>query len=198
MASIQLESLSTFGRLAVKLDTDFNELVRLSGQLQRLDIESDSGLDKAFKLLDQFTEQGKSISEGIQAFSRALQEAQMQSEGAAKQVADRAQLIAQRKKQQNEMRRQLTQVEEEVAAANAGLGGFKKDGRSEFSAEEKAQIKSQLELLNKDLKRFLMNAQIIKETASQANFKSIENDAQALLDALRSSTRKVDKALTEK
>ena len=197
MSSIHFESLSSFGRMAVKLDGYFSELVRLGGQIERLDIGSESGLALAVKLLNQFAERGKNGSEGIQDFSKVLDEARARSEGAARLVAERAQLIRQRKQEQDQIREKLDQVERNVKAANANLASFRKDGKSEFTSGEKLQIKAGLERLNEDLKRFLADVQAIKEAAGQAKFKSIEHDAKNLLDALRSSCRKIDKVISE-
>ena len=197
MSAIRLENLSSFGRLAVKLDTDFAELTRLSGQLQRLDIDSDSGFEHAVKILNQFAQHGSSISEGIQEFSKCLQEARERSEVAAKAVSERAELIRGRKDKQDQMRAQLELVGDNVRAVNASLAGFRKEGRTEFSGEEKRQLKSELERLNVDLRKYLGDAQAIKEAARQSKFKSVERDAQDLIDVLRSSCRKVDKVIAQ-
>jgi chromosome segregation ATPase len=192
MPSIQLDTLSAFGRAALKLDTDFSELTRLGRQIERLDIDSDSGLERALKLLEEFAQHGTNISEGIQHFSKYLQEAREQSEIAAKTVSERAQLVLQRKQQQNQTREKLNQLEEKVKGANASLSGFKKEN---FSESEKRELRAELERLNGDLKTFLAEAQTIKDEAGQSNFKNIERDAQNLLDALRSSSRRVDKVI---
>jgi uncharacterized phage infection (PIP) family protein YhgE len=195
MSSLRLESLSSFGRLAVELDGHFSELTRLSGQIERLDIESESGLALALKLLNQFAEHGKSISEGIKDFSKVLQEAREGSEAAANRVAERAQFIYQRKQSQNEMRNQLNRVEENVKAANASLASSRSNGKSELTNEEKLQVRTKLERLNEDLKRFIADVQLIKEAAGQSKFKSIESEAKNLLDALRSSSRRIDRVM---
>jgi hypothetical protein len=197
MASIQLENLSSFGRLAVQLDSEFSELTRISGQLQRLEIDSDSGLDRAVKLLGQFAEHGKNIAEGIQDFSKFLQEVRDQSEAATKVVAERAEVIRQRKEHQNQIQDKLNQITQSLKEANASLSGFRKEGKTEFSAEEKVQIKAQLERFGGEMKKFLVDAHSVKEEASQSNFKGIEREAQALLEALRSSSRKIDKVISE-
>ncbi len=197
MPTLHLENLSPFGRLAVELDGHFLELTRLSEQIQRLDIDSESGLDRAVKLLNQVAEHGKIISQGMQGFSKILQDARARSEVAAKLVAERAQSIHQRKQHQNEIREKLARVEENVKAANANLAGFEKEGESGFTDEERSKIKVALKRLNVDLKRFLADAQAIKEAAGQSKFKTIEHDASKLLDALRSSCRRIDKAISE-
>ncbi|MBI3299015.1 MAG: hypothetical protein HYZ75_12665 [Elusimicrobia bacterium] len=46
MPSIRLEDLSPFGRLALKLDQELSELARVGGQIARVDIGSDNGLDE--------------------------------------------------------------------------------------------------------------------------------------------------------
>lgn len=197
MPSIQLETLSSFGRLAVKLDTDFSELTRLSGQLQRLEIDSDSGFEKGVKLLDQFAQHGKSISEGIQEFSKLLQEARAQSEAAVQQVAERAEAIRRRHDDRSRMQERLREVEDKVKGANASLGRFRKDGGGDYSPGEQDQIRAEFERLNEDLKKFLEDARAVKEAAREANFKTLERDAQNVVDALRASSRRVEKALGE-
>ncbi len=195
MASPNLKNLSSLSLLAMELDGHFLELSRISGQIERLDIESESGLNHAVKLLNQFAEHGKNIAEGIQGFAKVMQETRERSELAAKSVAERAQLIYERKQKQNQIREELDRVKENVQAANMNLTSLRKDGTSEFTGEERARIKAGLEKINKDLKAFLVDVQAIKETAGQANFKSIQHEAKDLLDALRSSSRKIDKVI---
>lgn len=196
MASINLETLSAFGRLAVKLDLDFLELSRLSGQIQRLDIESDGGLDRAAKLLEQFAQQGKNISEGIKDFSQHLQNVREQSEIAAKSVAERSEDIRRRREEQNQIREKLNEVERNVVSANATLATFKKEGKTIFSDDEKTEIKTHLTRLNVDLKKFVEAAQSIRDAAGQSNFKSVERDAKSLLEALRASAKKIEKVIS--
>jgi hypothetical protein len=151
MPTIQLEHLTPFGRLAVKLDADFAELIRLSGQIQKADLQSDSGLTHA-----------------------------------AKQVEERAMAIQERKQQQAEIQERLLQIELNVKAANSSLAHFKNAGQN--------QIRTELERINIELKKFLADVQAIKEEAAKANFKGIEREAQSVIETLRTSSRKVDKA----
>ena len=93
MPSLHLDDLSSFGRLAVALDQHFLELTRLSGQIERLDIESESGLERAVKALNEFAEHGTSLSDGFQGLSNVLEEVRTRSEAAAQIVSARAQVI---------------------------------------------------------------------------------------------------------
>lgn len=195
MASLSLETLSAFGRLAVQLDGDFSEMARLNEQMERLDIDSDSGLEHAVKLLGRFAQHGQNISENMKQFATSLQEARDRAEGAAKRVAERARQIEARTLRQNQIREKLKQVEEKVKAANSHLTGFRQQSKTEFS-DEKAQILSQLERLNSEMVRFIAETQAIKEEAGQAKFKRIERDAQAIIDTLQSARRKINSAIS--
>ncbi len=196
MASIQLENLTSFGRLALALDQNFLELTRISGQLERLEIESDSGLDKGIKLLTQFSEHASAISTSIQDFSRILQDVRDQSQVAAQAVGARAQKISERKEQENQLREKLNQVQEKIQTINTHLFNFNKERTNNSTEETKARIRFEIERSNEELKKLLADARIIKEHASQSNFKNIEQDTQEVIDVLRSSSRKMEKGLT--
>jgi chromosome segregation ATPase len=194
MTAIRTENLSTFGRLALKMDEHFSELNRLSRQIGELDLDTESGVERGGKLLVQFAEHGQSISGGIQEFLGALQEAREKSEAATKLVAERALLIQKRKQEQGDIRERLSVVEREVKAANENIArSFKKDGG--VGKDDQPRLKAELGRLNEELKAFLAKAQAVKEAASGANFKSIAHDAGKLIDALKSSSRKIEKAL---
>jgi len=195
MPAVSLDSLSPFGRLAVKLDGDFSELDRISRQLQRIEIDSDSGLERAVKLLEQFAAHGQSIAGGIQEFSNSLQAAREKSEAAARFVGERAQVVQERKGQQNQLRQKLGEVERKVKEINSGLAGFRKTAQAAPSDEDKRQITAQLERLHSQLADFIGTAQTIKQEAGRLRFKGIERETDALLDTLRSARRKLSTTL---
>lgn len=197
MSSIRMEQLSSFGRLAVKLDAEFSELARLGAQIQRLDIDTESGLEHAVKLLGKFAESGKAISEGIQQFSTVLQEARERSESAAQTVSARANDIRDRKMRQADLRGKLLQIEDVVKNVNEDLSQFKRDGKSDPTDADKLQMRAELEKANAALRTLIVDAEATKESAREMKFKTLEREAQALLDTLRSSCRKVDKVLAE-
>jgi len=197
MPSIHLENLSSFGRLAVKLDTDFMELSRLSGQLERLDIESDSGLEHAIKLLSQFAQRAQDISEGMQEFSGSLLEARQRSEAATKIIEERALRVQQRKQQQDQLQQKLNQLEQSVKAANARLGGFRKEGKGAMSDEERSEFKEELQRLTQSFASFIETAQAVKDEAGRLKFKRLEREAQSIRGTLQSLIRKIETAVTK-
>jgi chromosome segregation ATPase len=137
---------------------------------------------------------GIEISDGIKDFAKHLQDVHDKSDAAARQVAERAQLIGQKKQLQNEIVKKLKSLEDNVRLANADISKFRNETNG--AGNQNLSIREKLEKLNTDLKGFLTEAQSIKEDASQSNFKTIERDAQSLLDALKNSTKKIDKAIS--
>ncbi len=192
MSSIRLENLTPFGRLALKLDNDFSELSRLGSQIAKVDIESDSGLDHAIKILNLVAQHGKNIADGMQEFSKCLLEARERSEAAIQVVGERAQLVQQRRQKQDQLDQRLRQVEEEVKTVNASLAGFKRQGKNELSEEEKRQITADLERLQNPTLGFIESAQAIKAEAGRLKFKRVEREAQSMIDTLQATRRKIN------
>ncbi len=195
MPSLKLDTLSPFGRLAVKLDGDFAEFDRISGQIQRMEIQSDSDLDHAVKLLNKFAEHGRNISEGIQEFSKSLQDAREKSEASAKIVAERAQQVLQRKQEQDQLREKLAHVEQKAKAVNAGLAGIFTPPKAEISPHEKRAWTDQLGQLSVHLTGFIEEVGAIREEAGRAHFTGITRDTDSLLGTLQSAQRKLSTVL---
>jgi hypothetical protein len=197
MPAIHLENLSPFGRLAVKLDGDLMELVRLSGQIQRLEIETEGGLEHALTLLARFAQHGQILSAEIQDFARFLQEAQQQSESATKIVAERAQQIVQRREEHHRVREKLARVEQDVKAASENLTSHRKEGKKEFSEDDKRELVSALSQLQGQLEKLATNAESVKSEAADLKFKNLERNAQSLLDTLQASRRRIHEAINQ-
>jgi len=112
MSSIRVDTLSPFGRLAVTLDTDFfPELSRLSGQIQRLDLDTDGDLDHAVKLLNEIYalcagDHRRQSSKFSQSFWK-LKPARMRR---LRAWPSEPQLIQQRKEHQAQIHGKLAQV----------------------------------------------------------------------------------------
>jgi ABC-type transporter Mla subunit MlaD len=189
---LRLEDLSPFGQLAVKLDGHFSELTRISGQLDRLDIESDSGLEHAIRLLNQFAQHGQEIGESMKSFSQVLQQAHAQSGAAAKAVEARAQEIQRRKLHQDEIQQKFSDVEQKVKRANEQLSGFRSPHKKEFSEEERTQIASALGQLHGQLETFVREVETIRGEAGQNKFRKLERDATSLLDVLKSTQKAIE------
>ena len=161
----------------MKLDTDFSELIRISGQIERLEFQSDSGLERALKLLTQFAQHGQNITEGIQEFSQALQSARENSEKAATLVAERAQEVQQRKQTRDAMQEKIGQLGSKVKQLNETLST--------------AREPEQLNALDSHLAAFIEEARTIKQEAAELNLKEIARNAESLFGTLQSARAKL-------
>jgi chromosome segregation ATPase len=185
---IATENLTSFGLIAVKLDGDFSELHRISGQLQRLSLDSDRDLDRAMKLLTQFTQHGQSISDNIQEFSKTLQLARENSERAAQVVAQHAQIIQSRQQLQSETRTKIGELGLKVNEAIQALM---------TATENCASASSQQKLKQLDLRisGFIEEAQSIQTQAEQACFKTLAREVKSLNGTLLAAREKLRNAL---
>ena len=198
MSSIRRDELSPFGLQALKLDEDFSELGRLCAKIERLDLESESDLDHAVKLMGEFARQGQTIAEDMQHFSKSLQEARERSEVAARSVEQRAQQVLERQGRRDRLKDRLIQLDQEIKSANEGLLGGRKSANEALSDAEKERIKAQFEQLQRRLADFIDPAQKIRDEAAQLKFRRIERDAQSMLDTLVALRRKLETILSGK
>ena len=104
MSNNKFKTLSPLGQSALSLDQAFTDLATLSGQIERLEIESDSGMQKAPELLAQFGECSQKIAEGIQGFATILQQTRTQSEKSVQLVSEKAVLIQKRHEENVKMK----------------------------------------------------------------------------------------------
>ncbi len=175
--------LSPFAQLALKLDQDFGALERLSGQIERLDIETDNGLEQALKLLGQFAKHGESISAGIQDFAGVLDQSRARAEQAAAIVSERAALVQKRHQEQSELQGRFNQLAAKVQEVNASLSAMKKpDGA--FTEAEKAQLTERLQAMDAHLGVFVEEAGTLRAEADRANLKKLGRNAESLQGTL--------------
>jgi|SRR5579883_2620621 len=198
MPSVRLEDLSPFGRLALKLDNEFAELSRLSGQMSGVNIESDGGLDEAIRILNRVAKYGESLAATMDQFAGALQESRGKAEAATKLVAERAELIQKRRQRQDQLQDKLTGIREEVRMFGEGLSGLNQPAKGELSPEDKSRIAAELEKIEAPLVRFIEAVQALKAEAAGANFRRLERQADSMIDSLQASRRKIAQALGPK
>ncbi len=197
MPSVRLEDLTPFGRLALKLDQEFAELARGGEQLARLDLESDRGLDEGIRILNRVAGYGQALAQTMQDFSKSMQEARDKADAAARIVAERAQLIQQRRQREDELQKKLAQIQEDVKTVGAGLTGFGKL-KGELSEDDKRRIAAELERLQEPMTRFIAAIKALKEEAAGLKFKRLERQAESMIDSLEASRRKIAQAIAPK
>lgn len=195
MPSIRLEDLTPFGRISVKLDQELSDLVRAGGEITGVNLESDRGLDEGLKILNRVALCGESVAVTMQEFALALQEARDKAEAATKLVSERAETISRRRQKQDELEERLDRLKLEVKEAGASLAGFAPPPSGEPTEDDKRKIAEQLERMLAPMTRFVEAAQAIKDEASGANFTRVVRQAEAMIDSLNASRRKIAQAV---
>lgn len=196
MSKFDADKLTAFGKKALELDHDFSELSRLSGQIERLDIETEGNLELSIRLLTQFAKHGQNISEGIQEFSQTLQAARVQSELAASIVAERAALIQKRQDERNALQEKFQQLGVKVQEVSSGLASLKLKEGEPATEEQRAQLPIRLREMDSRLMDFAAEAKSIQQEAHEVRLRKIEREAESLYGTLESARRKVGTTLT--
>jgi hypothetical protein len=185
------KDLSPFGVAALELDADFVELERLSGQLERLSIESESGLERAQRLLVKFGECGQRIGEGVTRFSKALEEAHARAEKAAQAVAVRAVAVKERRQESDELLERFRVLGTMVGEITAFLARYRKPPGNALSAEERHSIARQIPEIDARLGTLIDEAAKLKTDAQRSRMRGLERDADSLGQTLLSARRKL-------
>lgn len=197
MPSIELDELTPFGRIAVKLDQELSELARLGEQLSQADIESDKGLAEGIKLLNRAAPYGQSVVQSMQELAQRLDELRERAEAATGVVAGRAQLIQERRRLEDELQSRLQKLNEEVSAAGAALAAFNQPGKV-LTDEDKRRVAEELGKMQAPMARFIEAGQAIKAEAARGNFRRLERQADSMIDSLKASLLKISQALPPK
>lgn len=185
------QKLSAFIESALNLDSAFNELEQLGGQIERLDVETDSGLERAKQLLAKFAECGQRIGEGVQHLAKSLDETRRRAEAAAQAVTTRANDIQKRQEENDQMMARFGSLGVSVKKITESIVHFKKPTGEKMSAEEHEALSKQLPELDAQLSRLIEEAQGLKVDAHQLKLKSIERNADSLSQTLLSARRKL-------
>ncbi|MEW6057213.1 MAG: hypothetical protein AB1540_11420 [Bdellovibrionota bacterium] len=183
---------SLFVQAALALDSDFAELERLSGQLERLPIESDSGLEQARKALTRFSECGSRIGEGVKILAKELEDSRSRAERAAQIVSERAVAIQKRFEQTEQMLARFRSLGEMAGKINAAVVQLQKPTQSgELSAEEKALLAKHMPEIDSNLAILLDETRKLREDAGAVNMKALEREADSMAQSLQSVRQKL-------
>lgn len=187
-----LKPQSAFGQSALELDSDFAEMERLAAELQRLDIETESGLERARKLLTRFSECGQRVGTGVPVLARTLEEARGRAEKAAETVFARAGDIQKRQQEADRLLERFNSLGEMVGKINAMVTQLRKPGGAKLSDEERAMIARHMPEINVQLGKLIDEARKLKEDSHAANMKSLEKNAESLLQSMQAMSRKLN------
>lgn len=189
-------NISEFFQSAAALDADFAELERLGGQLDRLEIDSDNGLEQAQKRLARFSECGERIGTGIMALAKALDETRARAEKLAEVVRARAVVVQERQNETQRLLMRFQSLGELAKKINATIAGLKKPvKKGELTDDEKALLSQHMPEIDSKLGMLLDEARKLREDARKVNMKALERNAETLSQALLSARRQLGTAI---
>jgi hypothetical protein len=182
---------SPFAQAALALDEEFAQLERLSGEIERQDVETDNGLERSKLLLVRFTECSQRIGEGVQRLSSTLNDARTRAEQAASSVAARAQLIQERQNRVDAILGRFQNLSEMVAKVTGLIGQLQKNDRGELNDEQKKMLIEKLPEIDRQMGTLIDEAQKIRGEAREQNLRALEKNADSLGQTLQSARQKL-------
>jgi len=197
MTAPDKKNLSPFAQAALALDADFVELERLSGQIDRIAIESDSGLERVQQLLVKFAECGQRVADGVIVFSRALQEAHARAEQAGQIVSARAALVRERQQETDRMLERFHMLSDMVAKITMLLVPFKKPAGTVMSADDRVLIKRQIPEIDGQLGTLIDEALKLRTDAQRSQMRTLERDAASLGHTLMAARSRLNEIMKD-
>ena len=185
MNTVNPQNLSPFGQVALALDAEFTQFNELSGQIDRLDIDSESGLERGKKLLAAFSECGERVGTGIQELAKQLDVARTQAESAAEIVTARASAIQKRHEESERLLVKFQTLADMVRKVTTAVAQLQKPAGGKLSDEDRAHLVQFLPEINTQLGVLFDEASKLQEEASAAKNKTVERNADYLRQSLQ-------------
>jgi hypothetical protein len=105
------------------LDNYLTELERVGTKINSTDMTADVDVEYIQKLMTRFAECGQGVSEEVTNLSTQLQEARARAEAVAQGVSGQAELLNNRRNEQNEKLERRISVSSEVRKVQAAFAG---------------------------------------------------------------------------
>lgn len=194
MTTINTKNLSLFGQTALELDSGFTQMQHLARDLESLSIETDSGLERAKKLLGQFEACTQAITDCSQAFSKVLQETKAATEKSAEMVAHRAQAVHERQVESEQMLYRFKTLGEMVRKTTEAVTQVVQPlpGTPAIPEEAHRVLMSRLPDFNEQMGVLVEEAKNLMQDAHKANMKSIERNADSLRQTLQAARHRLN------
>lgn len=184
-----------FAQAALTLDEDFQEFDRLAKEIERQNIESDTGFERAAKLLIKLDSCGKRISSGMQTMSSALEEVRARTEQAANVANTRAVAVQERQQLSEQMMERLQHLGDTVRKITTAVGELRQSSDM-ISDEDRAVLAERLPEFNAQLGMLVDEVQKLKVDATAAHMRTLERNADSLKQSLQRAKHKLSQ-LTE-
>ena len=173
------------------LDNYLTELERVGAKINSTDMTSDFDIEYIQKLMARFAECGQGIAEEVTNLSRQLQEAQTRAEAVAQRVSGQAELLNNRRKEQNAKLEEFRILGEKVSELNAAMSQFRRPRGHGLTNEDRAQLASGIPAFEAQLAVLIEELQDLRESARNARMKALEKNAESLVQTLQAVHRKL-------
>jgi chromosome segregation ATPase len=182
---------SPFVKTVLALDSQFSELQRISAYIDKLDMSSDSDLDKAQVLIQRFTECGDEVSKEIIELSKHLTDSRERAEKAAEVVSVRAEEMRARKEEIQKKVNEFQTLGKKVHALTSALNEIQRPAADFNSDEDKAQLHSRLSEFEVQLQPIIEETKRLKEDAHHTKMRTLERQADSLSQSLAAVRQKL-------
>jgi chromosome segregation ATPase len=164
------------------LDTYLTELERVGNKINSTDMASDFDLEYIQKLMARFAECGQGISEEVTNLSTQLREAQARAEEVARGVSRQADLLKNRREEQDQKLEEFRILGEKVRELNTVISGFRDD---------RAKLKSSLPSVESQLGELIQALQKLRTSARDSRMRALEKNAESLAQSLEAARKKL-------
>ncbi len=179
--------MSEFARAALALDVRFEEFCRLSAELERVSIDSDSGLERARILLKDLNECREGFTPASQDMARALEGARQGTAEAAEKVEKREHAVQDRVSQVDQMLGRYRLLGDTVRRVTSAVAGLKQSPEGGLSADERSLLASKMPEINTQMTVVVDEAKRLMDDARAANMKILERNCDSLRQTVQAS-----------
>ena len=121
------------------LDNYLSELERVGTKISTMNMKSEFDLEHMRKLMSRFAECGQGVSVEVTSLSSHLNEARARAEAVAKVVAERADILNERKSEQHDKLDQFRVLGEKVRELNTAMTSLRRPEGEVMTDEDRAK-----------------------------------------------------------
>jgi chromosome segregation ATPase len=173
------------------LDNYLTELERIGTKINSTDMTSDFDVDYIQKLVTRFAECGQGVSEELSNLSTQLHEARTRAEAVAQGVSAQAELLNQRRNEQNEKLEKFRVLGEKVRELTAAISQFRPPHGHGLTDEDRAKLTSNIPAFEAQLVLLIEELQDLRKSARNSRMKALEKNAESLAQTLQAVRKKL-------
>ena len=178
---------SAFAEAALNLDAQFRDFERLANELDRVDLDSDRGLERGLKIMGELETCREGFAPASQQMAKALEEAQGQVARAAEIVTQRETAVQDRRAVVDSLLERYRSLGEMLRQVSTAVGQLNKTDSGELTADQRTALTSRLPEFNSHLGTLVDEARKLMDDARVANMKALERNADSLRQSLHSA-----------